>query len=207
MTLSAYHQNYLSRSDEELARRANVKEMELVKIFARSPFVLVSDPVRVVVLGCADHRMVSAHKRIFEKLLGKKVELTTFDVTTAHLAGEEGVLQHDLTTPFPGAPYDIAFGHVVLKFIETENQWNVIQNSFDAIGSGGMVIHVFDMEEIEATTERISQGCYALPLERWKKSLDNAGVAYQDLRWDIDLGEIPIGIRGLRGGALILRKP
>jgi hypothetical protein len=207
MTLSPYHQNYLSRSDEELARRADVKEMELVKIFAASPFALVLDPVRVAVLGCADHRMVSAHKRIFEKVLGKKVKLTTFDVTTEHLAGEEGVLQHDLTTPFPDALYDIAFGHVVLKFIETERQWDVLKNSYDAIGSGGMVIHVFDLEEVEATTERISQGCYAVPLERWKKSLDDAGINYQDVRWDIDLGSIPIGIRGLRGGALILRKP
>lgn len=206
MALSAYHQNYLSRSDEELSRRADVKEMELVKIFAASPFSLISDLVRVAVLGCADHRMVSAHKRIFEKLLNKKVELTTFDVTTEHLAGEEGVLRHDLMIPFPGTPYDIAFGHVVLKFIETEKQWNVIKNSYDAIASGGMVIHVFDMEQIEATTERISQGCYALPLERWKKLLDDAGITYQDLRWDIDLGNIPIGIRGLKGGALILRK-
>ncbi len=207
MTLSPYHQNYLSRSDEELSRRADVKEMELVKIFAASPFAPVSDVVRVAVLGCADHRMVSAHKRIFEKLLRKQVKLTTFDVTIEHLAGEEGVLQHDLTTPFPGAPYDIAFGHVVLKFIEMEKQWDVLKNSYDAIGQGGMVIHVFDLEEIEATTERISGGCYALPLNRWKGSLDDAGINYQDVRWNIDLGEIPIGIRELRGGALILRKP
>ncbi len=206
MTLSPYHQNYLSRSDEELARRADVKEMELVKIFSASPFIPISDMVRVAVLGCADHRMVSAHKKIFEKLLGKKVELTTFDITIEHLIGEDGVVQHDLTMPFPSAPYDIVFGHVVLKFIETEKQWNVLKNSYDAIGHGGMVIHIFDLEEIEATTERISQGCYAVPLERWKKSLDDAGIAYQDIRWNIDLGEIPIGIRGLKGGALILRK-
>ncbi len=206
MTLSLYHQNYFSRSDEELSRRADVKEMELVKIFSASPFFPTSDSVRVVVLGCADHRMVSAHKRIFEKLLGKKIELTTFDITIEHLKGEMGVTQHDLTLPLPNAPYDIAFGHVVLKFIETEKQWDVIRNSYDAIDTGGMVIHVFDMEEIEATTERITQGCYAVPLDRWKKSLDDAGIIYQDVRWNIDLGEIPIGIRGLNGGALILRK-
>lgn len=208
MALSEYHRNYRARSDEELFRRSAMKERELARVFGSVPFVPVVSPVKVAVLGCADVRFVPAHRAIFKRLTGKPVELTTFDITVEHLAGEEGVIRHDLTEPLPGGPYDIAFGHVVLKFIEAGKQWDVLRNSYDVLRTGGLAIHVFDDEEVAAETARISRGGYAVPLKILKDRLSEAGIPFTDLRWDmkIDDGGEPLLARGLKGGALVLRK-
>ncbi len=206
MSLSVYHWKYAERSNAELERRAAVKEEELKKIFNATNFRPTSDSIRVAVLGCADARFVPAHKKIFENLLARKIEMTTFDITAEHLKNEEGIIEHDLTIPLPNPPYDITFGHVVLKFIETEKQWDVILNSYDALAENGIAIHVFDAEDVTTTSVRQADGYFSVPLARWEKQLTERGIKFQELHWDITLEEIPIPIRGLKGGALVLIK-
>ncbi|HBK33769.1 TPA: hypothetical protein DEP34_03315 [Candidatus Uhrbacteria bacterium] len=206
MTLMPYHQKYRLRSDEEIHRRADVKEEELRRIFEAMNYKPTDNLIRVAVLGCVDPRMVSHHKRMFEKLLGKPVELTTFDITIEHLQGEAGIVEHDCTFPIPHPPYHITFGHVLLKFIETEKQWDVIKNSYEALMSDGLAIHVYDEEDVTTTAVKQVDGGWPVPLTRWKKKLEETGVTFQDLRWEIALEQIPIPIRGLKGGALVIKK-
>lgn len=206
MVLSPYHQKYGQRSDEELQRRADVKEQELKKVFEATKYKPAFEPVRVAILGCADRRFVHHHKRIFLKLLRKPVELTTFDITIEHLQDEEGVVQHDCTLPLPNPPYDITFGHVLLKFIETEKQWDILKNSCDSLRSPGLAIHVFDEEDVTITSLRLPDGYFSVPLERWKKKLAENGIKFFELRWNIVFEHMPIPIRGIKGGALVLMK-
>lgn len=206
MSLSKYHQNYATRSDEELAHRAKVKKEELKKIFEAVNYKIGSSPVRVAVLGCADRRFVAYHKEIFESLLSAPVELTTFDITVEHLKGEKGVIQHDCTLPLPNPPYDITFAHVLLKFIETEKQWDVLKNSYTTLRSSGLAIHVFDEEDVTTATPRQADGYYAVPLERWKKKLAEEGIEYKELRWSMNPATLPFLMRSIKGGALILFK-
>ncbi len=207
MALSSYHQKYAARLDEELARRAMVKRDELARIFKATKYIPQQDPVRVAVLGCADRRFVAHHRRVFESLLKKQVELTTFDIAIEHLKGEEGVIQHDCTLPFPSAPYDITFSHVLLKFIEIEKQWDVIRNSYDALRPSGLAIHVFDTEDVTATSSpRQADGYFSVPLDRWKKKLADEHVKFLDLRWTISVDGPKNSIRGVKGGALVLLK-
>ncbi len=206
MTLSTYHANHAGRSDEELERRAGVKEEELKKIFAAIPFQPAAGTVRIAVIGCVDARYVAHHKRIFEKLLQMPVELTTFDITVEHLQGADGIAEHDVTMPLPNGPYDITFGHVLLKFIETEKQWDALLCSYQALRAPGLAIHVFDDEDITTTTVLQKDGRYSVPLEWWKKKLEEQKILYKELHWDMQLPYLPIGIRGLKGGALVLVK-
>jgi hypothetical protein len=206
MVLSPYHLKYNQRSDEELQKRADVKEQELKKIFEATKYKPAFEPVRVAVLGCADHRFVRHHKRIFQKLLQKPIELTTFDITVEHLRNKEGVVQHDCASPLPNPPYDITFGHVLLKFVETERQWLVIKNSYDALRSPGLAVHVFDEEDVTITSPRLPDGYFSVPLERWKKKLAEESIKFFELHWKIILEHMPIPIRGIKGGALVLMK-
>lgn len=206
MPLASYHIKYLQRSDEELRRRADVKEEELKRIFSSLHYQTPAQIVRIAVLGCADRRFISHHRRIFEKLLARAVELTTFDIIIEHLQGEENILQHDCTLPLPHPPYDITFGHVFLKFIETEKQWSVLKNSYDALRAPGIAIHVFDEEDVTTVSLKQADGLWSVPLERWKRQLADQGIAYQVLHWNIDVDYLPIPIRGLKGGALVLEK-
>lgn len=206
MAISEYHKKHTGRSDEETQRRAFVKELELKKIIEETGFKPTSDLVRVAVLGCADKRFVKHHNSIFEKILQKPVELTTFDLTVEHLEGEENVVQHDITTPIPNPPYDITFGHIVLKFIETNKQWLAIENAYNCLRSPGLGIFVYDFEDITTKTLLQADGYFSVPLDEYKKKLDEKGIKYQDLKWKFELQEIPIPIRGLEGGALILIK-
>lgn len=181
MALSVYHQKYASRSDEEIQRRLQVKEDELRIIFERMPFAIKSEVVKIAVLGCADQRMVKAHADIFTRILTKPVTIITFDITIEHLQGEEGVVKYDCTLPLPNAPYDITFAHVLLKFIETKKQWDVLKNSYEALASGGIAIHVLDKEDYGIPSLKLPDGYFSVSLQRWKERLDKEGIKYQTI--------------------------
>jgi len=181
MTLSPYHQKYANQPDDELKRRVDAKEQELTSIFQKVSLNTDSDPVRLAVLGCGDKRFVALHKRIFEQVLKRNVEVTTFDITIDHLVGEPNVFQHDCTLALPNPPYDITFAHVLLKFIETEKQFDLLKNSFDALKSGGVAIHVFDEEEIKATSPKLPHDLWTVPLEKWKQKLTELGIEYKEI--------------------------
>lgn len=181
MELSTYHQKYADYSDEEIKKRADAKEQELASIFKEVSLSTDSDPVKLAVLGCGDKRFIAHHKRIFETVLKRNVEVSTFDISVDHLAGESNVFQYDCTLPLPNPPYDITFAHVLLKFIETEKQFDLLKNSFDALKSGGVATHVFDEEEIKATSPKLPDGLWAVPLEKWKHKLTELGIEYKEI--------------------------
>ena len=132
--------------------------------------------------------------------------MSIFDITTEQLAGEPNVIQHDCSLPLPNSPYDITFAHVLLKFIETEKQWAVLKNSYDALRQPGLAIHIFDKEDVTTTTAKQKDGYYSVPLEKWKNKLDENKIQYLNLRWEITMDKQPILLRGLKGGALVLIK-
>lgn len=180
MNLSSYHQKYTNKNDEEIQKRADVKERELVEIF-KNISLNNNVPVRLAVLGCGDKRFIGHHKRIFEKVLRNDVDVTTFDITIDHLKDAPNVLQHDCTKPLPNPPYDITYGHVLLKFIQTDKQFNVLRNSFDALNSGGIAIHLFDFEEIKSKSSRLEDALWSVPLDRWKKELSKIKIQYKEI--------------------------
>ena len=172
MALSEYHKKYIHKPDGEIAQRVNAKKQELARIFQKVPLKWKQGPLKLAVLGCGDKRFVAQHKKIFRQVLKRAVEVTTFDITVDHLAGESNVFQHDCTLPLPHAPYDITYGHVLLKFIKTEKQFAVLKNSFDALKVGGLAIHVLNTEDYETTSQKLPDGLWSVPLKRWEKKSD-----------------------------------
>ncbi|MBP7805081.1 MAG: class I SAM-dependent methyltransferase [Candidatus Pacebacteria bacterium] len=181
MALSPYHQKYTHQSDAEIENRANEKKLELSEIFAQVKLETTSDPVRIAVVGCGDKRFIQYHKEIFESFLQRAVEITTFDIVIEHLDGEENVIQHDCTLPFPGGPFDVAYAHVLLRFIETKKQWDLIKNSVDALKMGGLAIHLLDTEDYETETPMLSNGLFSVPLKKWEAKLDELGIEYRKI--------------------------
>lgn len=181
MKLSLYHQKYSSNSDAEIVRRVDAKKQEFIAIFDKVPLNTDGDAVKIAVLGCGDKRFISFHKKIFKQVLGRNIEITTLDITINHLKGEDNIIKHDCTLPLPGGPYDITYGHVVLKFINNEKQFDLIKNSFTALNPGGIAIHVFDREEIESKDERLANGLWPVPLEKYKKLLSAANIKYKEI--------------------------
>lgn len=181
MALSPYHQKYSDKPDEELKRRVDVKEKELTSIFQEISLNTDSNPVKLAVLGCGDKRFVAHHKRIFENVLKRNVEITTFDISIDHLAGKSNVFQHDCTLPLPNPPYDVTYAHVLLKFIEPEKQFDLLKNSFDALETGGVAIHVFDEDEVKATGPKLPNNLWAVPLDQCKEKLTELGIEYKEI--------------------------
>lgn len=181
MALSDYHQQFTIKSDDDIQRRIDEKEQELVQIFESVQLSTSGNVVRVAVLGCADKRLIQGHKRIFEKVLNKKVELTTFDLSVEHMLGEENIVQHDCTLPLPNMPYDITYAHVLLKFIPTEKQLDLIKNSFAALNSGGIAIHVLDKMDYETIGPKLPDGYFAVPLADYKLELTKLGIKFKEI--------------------------
>ncbi len=149
--LDDYHQKYANRSDEEIRKRIAEKEKELVLIRDIVKPKFLSDTLKIAVMGCGERRFVAGHREIFARVFHKQVNITTFDITTDHLKGEEDVVRHDCTQLLPNGPYDITYAHVLLRFIPKEKQWDLIMNSFNVLKNGGMAIHVLDPEDCKTT--------------------------------------------------------
>ncbi|MFH0891939.1 MAG: hypothetical protein V1867_04115 [Candidatus Falkowbacteria bacterium] len=181
MALSDYHLQFTLKSDSDIQRRIDEKELELKRVFEFVQLSTDSGVIRVAVLGCADKRLVRGHKKIFEKVLNKKVELTTFDLSVEHLLGEENVAQHDCTLPLPNTPYDITYAHVLLKFIPTEKQLDLIKNSFAALVSGGIAIHVLDKIDYETIGPKLPDGYFTVPLADYKLELTRLGIGFKEV--------------------------
>lgn len=179
MALSAYHQKYSNQPDSEVQNRTNEKKQELVKIFEHVQLNSTSNTAKVAVIGCGDKRFVKHHKVIFQDILKKPVVIFTFDITIEHLEGEKNVVQHDCTQPLPDGPFDITYAHVLLRFIETDRQWDLIKSSYDALKPGGLAIHVLDKEDYETEEPKLSNGLYSVPLNKWTKQLDELGVNHK----------------------------
>ncbi len=180
MTLSNYHQQFTLKSDDDMQRRIDEKEQELVQIFESVRISTDNNVVRVAVLGCADRRLVQGHKRIFEKVLNKKVELTTFDLSVEHMHGEQNIIQHDCTLPLPNTPYDVTYAHVLLKFISTEKQFDLINNSFASLNPHGIAIHILDRMDYETKGPKLPDGYFAVPLAEYKLELTKLGIEFKE---------------------------
>ncbi|HPN54738.1 MAG TPA: hypothetical protein PLB52_02290 [Candidatus Moranbacteria bacterium] len=178
MALSQYHQKYSNYSEEEIQKRADEKEAELKSIFEKVSLKTESEIIKLAVMGSGDKRFAKHHKRIFEKFVQKPVEVTTFDITTEHLEGEERIIQHDCTKTLPNAPYDITYVHVLLIFIETKKQWDVIENSYDALKRGGIAIHVFDKGDYSTNEKMLADGYFAVPLREYENKLKELNIDY-----------------------------
>lgn len=152
--MDSYHEKYSAQSDAEIQNKVLAKREELEAIFNQLHYQPSGDSLRVAVLGCADKRFVPAHKNLFAELTGKTIELTTFDITIEHMSGEEGVIEHDCTMPIPNPPYDITYAHVILKFIEPDKQWSLVSNSCQALGAGGLAIHVLDTGDYQTKDDQ-----------------------------------------------------
>ncbi len=174
MSLSEYHQKFAQQSDDTIADKIRVKKEELEAIFKVVAPAFVAHPIRIAVLGCGDRRFVQKHREIFSELLSGPVALTTFDITIDHLAGENGVVEHDCAVPLPGGSFDITYAHVLLKFIEPAKQMNVIQNSYDALADGGVAIHVLDTGDCTGDAPKV-------PLETYKQKLLAKGIAFKEV--------------------------
>lgn len=179
MALSDYHQKYLSRTKDEIVEMIAVKERMLRAAIDGSHYAPTSSPVKVAVIGCASPDFIPAHKKIFEDILGVPISLTTFDISIEHLQGGENVIQHDCTEPLPGVPYDITYSDILLKFIETDKQWNVLENSVSALRKGGIAIHFIGNEEGNAIDVKL--GYNDVPFSRWREELKRREVAFHEL--------------------------
>ncbi len=204
MTLSEYHQNYQNRSDDKIVRRMAVKRLEMEDVMTRMSFVPDHEPVKIGILGCGDRRFVKAHRDLFASLLDKQIELTTFDITVDHLDGEEGIVEHDVTTPLLNGSFDVLLGHVLLKFISTEKQWNVLQNAHAALASGGLAIFVQGKQELEYSDRvenyaahdafQYKEGhLHPVRIDELKEKLMSVGIKFKNWESSIEgIEDVPI---------------
>jgi hypothetical protein len=176
--LSEYHQRYAALSDEQIVARVNAKKAEVAAVLEASTAVIGKSPLLMAVLGCPDRRLIPLHQKMFEEVFLKTVKVTTYDISVDHLEGASGVIQHDVTEPLPGGPYDFILAHVLLPFIEEDQQWYAIFNSYDALKPGGLAIHVLDESDYVTEGDATTAGYHKVPLEKWKDKMRALGMDY-----------------------------
>lgn len=181
MVLSEYHLKYVNMPMANVLHGLKAKKFQLVQAIKKANWQPGSEAVRVAVLGCADRRFVAGHKEMFGKLFSKNVEVTTFDIEAEHLAGEENVIQHDCTKPLPHGPFDFIFSHIILKFMPEHQQWQVLQNSFNALKAGGLAAHFFDVGGETLPTNMLEKGFFKIPLAEFKQKFKHMRVKTESI--------------------------
>ena len=83
--------------------------------------------------------------------------------------------------PLPDGPFDITYAHVLLKFVETKKQWNLIKNSYDVLKPGGLAIHGLDKEDYETKEKKLPDGYFAVPLVQWKEKLVKKNIKFIEI--------------------------
>jgi hypothetical protein len=199
MTISEYHQKYANLPDEEIAKRAKVRELELVEISKHVILMTGDRRADVGVIGCGDKRFIKLHQKMFEDVLNKPVRIISFDISVEHLKGEKNVIMHDCVKPLPNGPYDLIYAHVVLKFNSRDKQWQILKNSYDALQLGGIAIHIINKEDYSVREEKLASGYFSVPVKLWKEQLSREGIKFIEL----PLGNCGIDFEGI---ALVLMK-
>lgn len=189
--ISEYHAKYQSKSDDEIVKRAREKFNELTRVFSAASLDTQSDPVEVAVMGCGDKRFVAHHKDMFARILARDVRITTFDIEVSHLAGEENIVEHDCSTPLPGGPYDIAFGHVVLPFLEPDKQLDMIQSGYNALKPSGIQIQVLDPMNYDKESETLP-GLHKVDLEKLKNKAEELGAKVIEVTLEIGIAIVVV---------------
>ncbi len=178
MDLFEYHQRYVTLSQENILHGLQAKEYQLGQVFSQLNLTFNENSLRIAILGCADKRFVKGHQELFGRLLYKPLELTTFDINTDHLNGENRIIKHDCTKPLPQAPYNVIFSHILLKFIPENQQWSVIKNSYDALKSGGVALHFMDVGGKSLPTSMLKEGFNKVILDVIKNKLKESSIKF-----------------------------
>jgi hypothetical protein len=194
MEISEYHKKYAALSDEEIERKIQIKKEELMDLRAEAQLETDSQECNVAVIGCGDRRLIKKHQELFSEFCGKPVTITTLDIVVDHLAGEENVIQHDCVEPLPGGPYDITFGHLMLRFVRGEQQWSVLKNTYDALKPGGLAIQVLDFLDFTTESPTLPNGLHSVQLRKFQDQMDAEGMPF-------------VEVTAAKGLILALKKP
>lgn len=176
MAFSDYHQKYLKELPENIDSRLRAKQHELIQVVEKADIAFPNDLLRVAVLGCADKRLVKAHKTIFEEVFQRHVDILTFDISIDHLQGEEQVYEHDCREPLPYTPYNVTYSHTLLRFMEPEEQWKVLSNSYNALKDGGVAFHFMSKDGRTEPTKMMQEGFWQIPLDTFELKLQAEGI-------------------------------
>lgn len=152
--LQAHYKEYASQPNEWVENMKITKKFIVRYVIKAMKFKPIAESVKVVVLGASDKRYIPIHKRIFEEILKKTIQMTTFDVDVNHFGGKsESVVKHDVTKAFPGTPYNIIFSHELMKFLTPEEQILAMKNSYYALSDHGLAMHIMHVPSIKGTGE------------------------------------------------------
>jgi len=184
--LKNHYAEYASRSDELIKDRERAKQSIVKHVINETGFKANKNQVKVAILGASDKRYIAVHKKIFTKLLGKPIKMTTLDVDTEHLGGEsDTIITHDATKPFPNIPYDIVFSHELMKFLSPDEQLIVIKNSYQALEKDGIAMHILHEPSIKGTSQ-LREWQYRINPDKLIRQLDSEGISTNKLIFNSD---------------------
>lgn len=153
-TLAAHYAEYASQPDEWVNNMEKTKRSIVEQVLRSAHFEAGGETIKVVVLGASDKRYIPIHQRVFRDAFRRTIDMKTFDIDTEHLGGESlNEVTHDVTQPFPDAPYSIVFSHELMKFLTPEEQLTTIKQSYAALDENGLAMHILHEPSIKGTSE------------------------------------------------------
>lgn len=137
---SPYHAMIAADPKKVIASDFAQKKAEILKV---SPRIRFKKPrLKVAVLGCADSRYVQYYQDFFSDILEAECDLDIYELTTQHLPKQANIIKHDCTKPLP-KKYDLVYTHLLINFLEPEQQKEMVTNSYKSLKPNGVALHVY----------------------------------------------------------------
>lgn len=183
-TLASHYAEYASQPDEWVNNMERTKRSIVEQVLSATNFEAGGESVKVVVLGASDKRYIPIHQRVFRGAVKHAIDMKTFDIDTEHLGGESITeVTHDVTQPFPDAPYAIVFSHELMKFLTPEEQLATIKQSYQALDKNGLAMHILHEPSIKGTSE-LRDWQHRVNPDELIKELEEAGVPASKVVFD-----------------------
>ncbi|MAF35757.1 hypothetical protein CL622_01410 [archaeon] len=187
--LAKHYREYASRPQDWVDLRAHIKKQIVQDVFEQTGFSPTGNPVKIAVLGASDKRYIAVHHTIFTEAVQKDVAMITFDLDEAHLAGAHGIVEHDVTSPFPETGFELIFSHALMKFILPQEQAVVLKNAYNALAPGGLAMHILHFAELKGGTI-LKDWQYRADVEKIVAALAKDGIICKPISLNIDGGTV-----------------
>ncbi len=152
--LRAHYREYAKQPNEWVENMEATKKSIVRRVLSAMRFQPLGKHVKIAVLGASDKRYIPIHRRIFTRHFpGRTVRMATLDIDKLHLAGQHGVIEHNVTRPLPEPSHDVIFSHELMKFLTPQEQLLALKQAYAALSNGGLAMHIIHSPSIKGTTE------------------------------------------------------
>lgn len=169
---SDYHARLASDPYRIILQEMEDKTDEMVSAFDRHKINTAIGHNEWAVLGAGDKRYIPLYYPMLEYVTGLNANITVYDLDITHLKNQKEVVQHDCRNKLP-KKFDFVYSHILLNFMDYDDQLRLLINSYKSLEKNGIAIHVYADKTAVKNFIKNGYDLFEVDKPRLMKALEN----------------------------------